>query len=140
MQVFVKSLAQGADTPVFASYEDNVNIPKEAHPPGATLLRNISSKYVVGIPPRLLSSWRENIASIVEAEAAYRIEAVFPAAMQSTASLAKHFGQELDEKEIMRGLNYISAVRAAAQAIIAKAPDNPGDDVNWPAVVEPVKL
>jgi hypothetical protein len=160
MQVYVTSLNQDSDSPVVAWYEEHTIVGtqpglNESHP-GAILLCGIDRKYIDAhrLPVVLKKEWREAMPQVVAAESAKRIEDAFPAATQSAASLqiqanTLSYGSDVSQwpasaqtsmKEIKRGLDYITSVHAAENAIVSQGVASPTDDANWPAPIEPVKL
>jgi hypothetical protein len=160
MQVFVKTLVQNGDSPIVALYEEGVTLPSGAHStsPDGTVpiyMRGIDQQYInAGPPMMLLQNWRDQFNSVVDSEATRRINDVFPAQMQASASLLRQndiisYGSDVttwppDQQdkntEIQRGTDYITAVNAAAATVKTNAPVNPCDDQYWPAPITPISL
>jgi hypothetical protein len=102
----------------------------------------VPSQYVVqsGLQQMLTKNWRDALPDIIAAEEQRRINMVFPFVAQARAALAKVFGADVDEDEVKRGLDYIIAVRANANALLAKGVLEPCADANWPQRIEPIKV
>jgi hypothetical protein len=152
MQIIVRSLAPNTDVPILSTYDDDVVVDMTTQPQGAFSVRGIPSKYVQG--RTLTQDWYNDYSTVVNAEAAIRIDVAFPASMQSSAALLRQNlfitdgmdpstwppDDQAKNAEIQRGTDYITAVNAAATAIIASAPSNPCDDSLWPTPITPINL
>ncbi len=155
MQVVVRSLPTDTDVPVLSVYDDDRTLDMTTQPQGAFCVRGLSSKYITGsIPITLSKDWRNDYTSVVNAEAAIRINDVFPASMQSSAALVRQslimsdgpdpssWPQSDQDRnaEIQRGIDFITTVNAAAASIITNAPNNPCDPALWPTPIAPIQL
>lgn len=156
MQLVSAPPSQGTDTRVYALYDDDTRIvPQEAIPAGAILLRFIQPQYILGgWPPSLSKDWIQDLPNIAASEASRRAELYYTAAQQRTAALIQQnnilqYGTDTQTwpaseqnrlSEIQRGLNYITSMNAAKDAIVSQTILNPCDDQYWPAPIDPISL
>ena len=143
MRIYLRAVLPDQDSPIFASHDDSAVIPADAYPDMATL-GNVPLQYIGrspdGMQQMLLKTWREALPTIIAGEVTRRIDVVFPVAAQARAALAATFGGEVDRDEIKRGIDYITAIRANAKALIERGSYGPCSDENWPKLIERIKV
>jgi hypothetical protein len=155
MQLVTVVPTSGVDTKVSGVYDDSQVIPPEAIPAGNILLRFIQSQYLTGAWPKTLkANWTEDLPNITTSEGARRVEQCYTAAQQRAGALIQQnnilqYGTDPTAwpdperqryAEMQRGLDFINAMSAAQQAVVAQGVLNPCDDQYWPAPIEPIQL
>jgi hypothetical protein len=158
MKVFIRSSEIGEDSPtVIATYNDDIDVPSNAHGEGTTMLTVPRSAIIpspdatiagrlAAVPPKLISGWRERAGqTIAEGEAKRRIDDVLPSSDQlitlhELIALSLQHGTDVSKwptdaknrkAEIDDAWNYVRAVkeRARSRGPISGDPTN---DRSWP--------
>jgi hypothetical protein len=120
-------------------------------PPAGTVVLTVADQYVettgAADRPHLLTTWRNDIANVINAECQRRIVISFPEYMQRNATLqisqnTLNYGststtwptaQQAQLTEAKRGWDFIALMRTTSDSVQTANPVNPVDDSHWPA-------
>jgi hypothetical protein len=155
MLIFVNKADLTLDpVPVLAYYPDASAMAIDTHGANATMLSLPTQDLDLSTtPPRLVTGFRNDMASMVNYEAERRIEIPFPAYMQRNCnsdinqSITKYGADpsvwptdaQQRKTEGDRGWTYVSTVRQTADALSTQTTlTDPTDDSHWPASIPPV--